>query len=229
MDDVRIRRLILRELYDKRRHEPSAAIERSELAQHLGLTPQDARFHLGYLAEKGLVEISTTTVGQRVFALVHITAAGIDLTEDPNEFNNRFPPQIIIQNVLGDKLDIVIGDHASNVSVGKDVVHTVHFGADTRTLTGVCAKFAEDIRTSVKLGPKRIEWIEDQLSRLVDLLTHEDPDLGEIQRIKKYLAEQEGRPAVRTSVLFSHEVVARPIRRAVERLVGYHEGRVGSV
>lgn len=229
MDEVRVRRLILQALYKERKREPQGAIERSELVRRLALTPQDVQFNVGYLAEKGLVRISKPTVGRRIFVFVHITADGIDLAEDPNEFNNRFPPQVIVQNVLGDKLDIVIGDHASNVSVGKGIVHVVQFGASTRTLTDVCWKFIQDIHTSATLNPEQIARITDQVHSLAEILAQEDPNLGEIQRIKRFLLEQEGRPAVRMSVLFSHDAVAQPIRRAVKRLIGYPEGSVENV
>jgi DNA-binding MarR family transcriptional regulator len=226
MDEVRARRLILQALYKERKREPQGAIERSQLAQRLALTPQDAQFNVGYLAEKGLVRISKPTVDRRKFFFVHITAEGIDLIEDPNEFNNRFPPQVIVQNVLGDKLDIVIGDHASNVSVGKGILHVVQLGASTRTLTDICSKFIQEFDTALTLNPEQIALIADQVYSLADILAQEDPDLGEIQRIKRFLAKQEGRPAVRTSVLFSHDVVAQPIRRAVKRLIGYAEGGI---
>jgi DNA-binding MarR family transcriptional regulator len=224
MDEVRIRRQILQTLYDKRRREPPGALEYSELARHLALTPQDVQFNVSYLAEKGLVEISKPTIGRRTFVFVQITASGMDIKEDANEFNRRFPPQVVVQNVLGDKLDIVIGDHASNVSVGKGIVPVVQLGASTRPLADVCSKFLEDIRTGLAFTPEQITRITDQVYNLANILAEEDPDLGKVQRIKRFLAEQEGRPAARTSVLFSHEAVARPIRQAVARLIGYPEG-----
>lgn len=224
MDEVQIRRRILQMLYEERRRQLPGALEYSELARHLALTSQEVRFNVSYLAEKELVESSKSTVGQRIFFFVQITAKGIDLVEDPNEFNNRFPPQVVVQNVLGDKLDIVIGDHASNVSVGKDIVHVVQFGASNQSLTAICAKFLEETRAKLALTPEQMESITTQVHNLTNILAQEEPDLGKVQQIKRFLAEQEGRPAVRTSVLFSHEAVAGPIRQAVARLIGHPEG-----
>jgi len=225
MNEIQARRRILRTLYNARKRARPGTVERSELASSLALTAEDIQFHVDYLVEKELARILTSTVGQRTFQFVRITAKGIDLVEDPSEFNNQFPSPVIVQNILGDKLDIEIGDNASNISVGKDIVH-VQIGTDAHSLTDVCAQFIQDIGASPDLRPEQMTQVTEQVSRLEGVLAKQDPDLGEIQRIKQFLAEQEGRPAVRTALLFSHDAVTKPIHQAVKRLIGYQEGSI---
>jgi len=228
MNEVQVWRRILRILYNTRKRERPGAVERSELADSLGLSSEDVQFHIDYLVEKGLITVLASPAGQQTFQFVRITAKGVDLVTDPSEFNRWFPPQVIIQNILGDKLDIEIGDHASNVSVGKDIVH-IQIGADAHSLSDVCAWFVQDLGTALEPEPEKEAQIAKQISRLMRVLTGPDPDLGEIQRIKRFLAEREGSPAVRTAVLFSHDAVTRPILQAVERLIGHSEGNVYDV
>jgi DNA-binding MarR family transcriptional regulator len=223
LNEVQTWRRILRILYNARKRERLGAVERSELAHSIGLPVEDVQFHIDYLVEKELIKFLESPLGQKAFQFVRITAKGIDLIADPSEFNSQFPPQVIVQNILGDKLDIEIGDCASNVSVGKDIVH-VQIGADAHCLTDVCARFVQDFGDALDLHPAQMTQVEEQVARLEIVLAEQDPDLGEIQRIKQSLAEQEGRPAVRTAFLFSHDAVTQPIRRAIERLIGHPAG-----
>ena len=83
-----------------------------------------------YLSQKGLVDLKRTfTGGNRVYSFVQITAASIDLLNDPNEFNAKFPSQVVYQHIAGDSLEVTIGDNASEVIVGKDITK-LQFGAD---------------------------------------------------------------------------------------------------
>ena len=126
--------------------------------------------------------------------------------EDPSEFNGRFPPQVVVQNVLGHHLEITIGDHASNVSAGKGTTQTTHIlqiGASTNSLEDMCTQFLQDLENAPGLELEQIAEAAEQIRRLVGILTKQDIDLGEIQRIKRFLAEREGRPAYRTALLYN--------------------------
>jgi hypothetical protein len=225
MNNVQVRREILTLLYDLHNRDPHGAIELDELARQLDLSPNKVSSNVKYLCdpEKELAKLKKTTAGsQRVYTFVRITAAGIDLVDAPNEFNARFPPQVTYQYqyVAGDNLEVTIGDNASEVTVGKDIVK-LQFGAD-HTLEDVFAKFVDSVIERSNASQTDEEGITTQLKRLRYLLQQgEGMDLGEAQRIKESLVEQEGSPPAGTIALFSHPAVVGPIQKAVERLIGH--------
>lgn len=223
------RRRILKMLYDTRRRSQPGAVERREFVSSLDISARDVQFHIDYLVDKGLVQAMSPSGGKRIYTFYTITVKGIDLVEDPSEFNDKFPPQVVVQNVLGDKLNITIGDHNSNVSVGKNIKHTLEIGSSTKTLSDVCALFIQDLGNALAMEPDRMVYIVELVHRLERNLTEPEIDIGEVQRIKRFMAEQEGRPAAWTALLFSHEAVTHPIREAVKHLIGYPEGSISDV
>jgi hypothetical protein len=210
VNNIQIRRRILQLLYEVHNRDPHGAIEQDKLPQQLNLPTNRVQPNLAYLCEKKLVQLRRTTAGGcRVYHFAKITASGIDLLDDPSEFNARFPPQVIYQYVAGDSLQVTIGDNASEVTVGKDIIK-LQFGAD-HSFEEVSTRFIASFESRSGLS---------KVDRLQALLQSEELDLGKIQRIKRSLIEQEGRPAAMTTALFSHPAVIRPIREAVERLIG---------
>jgi len=219
LNNIQIRRRILQLLYEVHDRDPHGAIEQDELAQRLGLLPNRVQSNLAYLYDKKLVQLRRTSAGgRRVYYFAQITASGIDLLDDPSEFNERFPPQVIYQYVAGDNLQVTIGDNASEVIVGKDIIK-LQFGAD-HSLEEVSTRFVASFESRSDLSEVDREEITVQLERLQALLQSEELDLGEVQRIKRSLIEREGRPAAMTTALFSHPAVVKPIQQAVERLIG---------
>jgi hypothetical protein len=219
LNNIHIRRRILQLLYEVHDRDPHGAIEQDELAQRLNLPSNRVQSNLVYLSDKKLARVRRTSAGGlRVYHFAQITASGIDLLDDPSEFNERFPPQVIYQYVAGDNLQVTIGDNASEVTVGKDIIK-LQFGAD-HSLKEVSTRFIASFEDRSDLSELGREEITLQLERLQELLQSEELDLGEVQCIKRSLIEQEGRPAVMTTALFSHPAVVKPIQQAVERLIG---------
>lgn len=223
MDNTQIRRRILKLLYDLHNRDPHGTIELDELAQRLELSTSLVRSNIKYLCDpsKKLARLRKMKIGSgRVYSFVQITAAGIDLVDDPSEFNAKFPPQVTYQYVAGDNLEVTIGDNASEVTVGKDIVK-LQFGT-SHTLEDVFAKFTNSITSLSSFNGVDKKGITAQLDSLHSLLRQgEEMDLGEVQRIKQSLIEQEGSPPARTTALFSHPAVIGPIQKAVERLIGH--------
>lgn len=220
------RRRILKIVYDARRRGQPGAVERREFVSALGISPTDVQFHLDYLINKNLIQALPQSSNRQEYTFYVITVQGIDLVEDPSEFNNKFPSQVIVQNVLGDKLDITIGDNSTNVSVGKNITQILDIGSNTKTLDDVCALFIQDLTNTLAKDPERMASIIDLIHSLQGKLTETEIDLGEIQRIKRLMAEKEGRPATWTALIFSHKAVTNPIQEAVKRLIGYSDGSI---
>lgn len=221
LNNIQIRRRILQLLYEAHDCDPHGAVEQDELARKLNFPPNRVQSNLAYLSgpDKKLVQLRRTSAGgSRIYYFVQITSAGIDLLDDPNEFNTRFPPQVVYQYVAGDNLEVTIGDNASDVMVGKDIIK-LQFGA-SHSLEEVCTRFVTSLESHSDLSTVDRKEISTQLEKLWALLQSEELDLGEVQRIKRFLTEREGKPAVRTTALFSQPSVVEPIQRAVERLIG---------
>ena len=221
LSNRQIRRNILRLLYATHNHDPHGVIELDELVQQLDLPSSRVRSNLRYLCDpkKELVEMrETSTAGGRIYHFVRITAAGIDLLDDPSEFNARFPSQVIYQYVAGDNLAVTIGDNNSEVTVGKDIVR-LQFGT-SHGLEDVCSRFIASLESRPDLNATEREEITVQLGKLQSLLRSPRVDLGEAQRIRQFLVDHERGPAARTAALFSHPAVVKPIQQTVERLIG---------
>ncbi len=225
MNNIQIRRRILEMLYEVHDRDPEGGIELSELAQCLRLPLDRVRSNLVYLCDpdKKLAQLKKTSVetsvgSGRIYHFVRITATGIDLLDDPNEFNSRFPPQVIYQYVAGDNLEVTIGDNASEVTVGKDIVK-LQFGA-SHSLGELCTRFVASLENDSHYSELDKREIAAWLERLQALLQSNQVDLGEIQRIKQFLTEREGRPAVVTTALFSHPAIVERVQQAVEQLIG---------
>lgn len=235
MNNIQLRREILKHLYKDYYREWDATLEEEELANKLHLPLVQVRGSLKYLLEKELVQTSRMQFGARFFTYVRITAKGIDLIEDESEFNRAFPPQIIYQYVAGNHLQVTVGDNAtyvggdlfkatigdnvqvSQLAIGKDIVQ-IDVGANA-DLNQVREGFRQAV--SGKLAVSGDDSFETQIARLERELAAKEPNLGEIQSVKRSLALLEGSPATATAALFSHPAVVEPIRRAVEQLIGH--------
>jgi len=221
LNNIEIRRRILKLLYEIHDRDPHGAIDLDELAQKLNLPPNRVRSNLMYLCDpdKKLLQLKRTSAGDgRIYHFAQITAAGIDLLDEPSEFNARFPPQVIYQYVAGDNFEVTIGDNASEVTVGKDIIK-LQFGKN-HSLEETCTRFVKSLEKRSNVSAMDREAITAQLQKLQALLQSEELDLGEAQHIKRSLVEREGWPAAGTMALFSHPAVVEPIQRAVERLIG---------
>jgi hypothetical protein len=91
MDNVQIRRKILKLLYDAKIGNVSGALAPEELMREIGLPMYDIQINLSALAKKGYVELSETVIGIRIYKFAKMTIEGIDLFEDISAFNRQFP------------------------------------------------------------------------------------------------------------------------------------------
>ena len=90
-DHFRLRDCILSFLYEMFKVHPFASIDVREIEEHCGVSYQELNWNLVYLEKCGYVELGKSIdFPPYVAASVTITAAGIDLTEDPAAFQKRF-------------------------------------------------------------------------------------------------------------------------------------------
>lgn len=101
MTPAEIRRAVLLRLYDIYKKNPHEYVKPIELIQHIGSDEiqktQDLEHHLEYLGESGFIDLRRLTRG--VSGPIHkvkLKYKGVDIVEDPSEFNMQFPAQINI-------------------------------------------------------------------------------------------------------------------------------------
>jgi len=92
-----VRAAILKQLYDLAKNHPRAWTLEKSIANELGLTLEEAIFHLEYLEQKGFIKYQKT-LDRSGGGMVKITALGIDAIENPEQFvkNAPFLQQLII-------------------------------------------------------------------------------------------------------------------------------------
>lgn len=221
MNNIQIRRRILQILYEAHNSSPHNAIEREELAKILGVPLNKIQNNLVYLSDpkKNLITLKKTSIEFRTFHFVQITATGIDLVDEPSEFNSSFPPQVIYQYVAGDKLEVQIGDNASDIIVGKDI-YKIQFG-ENHSLQDICDRYLTALKNDFDLTLEYEKGIESRLQKLQDTLQCDVPNLGKVQCIKQWLIDVEGKPATMTIALFSQKCVKEAVERAVQQLIGH--------
>lgn len=87
-----LRRRILTVLYDTFREAPYAPVEPAGLEARCGADTRTMNWNLVYLEKCGYVELGKSADALPYVAYsVGITAGGIDLVEDPEAFEKRFP------------------------------------------------------------------------------------------------------------------------------------------
>ena len=87
-----LRRCILLTLYAAFREHPYAPVEMREIEESCRTSAPDLNWNMVYLEKCGLVELGRGyDAPPHVAAAASISAAGIDLVEDPPAFEGRFP------------------------------------------------------------------------------------------------------------------------------------------
>ena len=87
-----LRRCILTQLYQFFVIHPYASMELSELSEACASLAKTLNWNLVYLEKSGLLALGRTTdCPPFVACSADITAAGINLVEDPDIFDKRFP------------------------------------------------------------------------------------------------------------------------------------------
>ena len=89
---IKLRRRILKRLYELFTEHPYATVELVQIAEECNANAKELNWNIVYLEKCGYVELSKSYASQTYIASsATITAEGIDLVEDENEFNRRFP------------------------------------------------------------------------------------------------------------------------------------------
>ena len=89
-----IRRCILTLLYDYFKQFPLATIGLDQLADECGIAVSDLNWNIVYLEKSGCVELSKSyDEPPYIAASAVLTAKGIDLIENPVEFEIKFPTE----------------------------------------------------------------------------------------------------------------------------------------
>lgn len=89
---ARLRRCILQTLYALFKKHPYAQVELAQLLEDCQIDTETLNWNMVYLEKSGFVELSKSIDTPPYIACsASITAAGIDLIEDEDEFDNRFP------------------------------------------------------------------------------------------------------------------------------------------
>ncbi|GAH26409.1 unnamed protein product [marine sediment metagenome] len=90
MNDVKIRRQILKMAYERFKEHPYYRITPKELEDALNIGFKELNYNIIYLDEKGLIELQKPLEGS-IFVGVRISSKGIDLVEDECRFDIMFP------------------------------------------------------------------------------------------------------------------------------------------
>ena len=88
----RLRKCILKYLYETFREFPYVPIEMEQLAEICEVSPKDLNWNMVYLEKCGFIELSKSYAAPPFIACsATITVEGVDLVEEAEAFNRRFP------------------------------------------------------------------------------------------------------------------------------------------
>jgi len=118
MNENRIRRGILEILYDYEEEHSGDQMGGHDLTEKLGdIEPNELIFNMNYLENKGYMDIEEYLEGEFI---ANITHQGIDLIENNEEFNTKFP-LITITNINNSK-GVVLGSNNVQIDI-KDSIN----------------------------------------------------------------------------------------------------------
>ena len=88
-----IRRCLLTTLYEFFKDFPYASIELSQMAEDCSISPKELNWNMVYLEKCGYVELAKSdAIPPYIAPAAVITYDGIDLIENRDRFDKRFPP-----------------------------------------------------------------------------------------------------------------------------------------
>jgi hypothetical protein len=109
MNNNGIRRRIIEELYNSNEEKPGLMTPHGRLIDEIGIENNELDRNINYLHEKRFIDL--LRAGK--YYAAKITPKGIDLIENPEEFNTLFPQVNITQNIVQDSSHVVIGSNNS--------------------------------------------------------------------------------------------------------------------
>ncbi|NIN63999.1 MAG: hypothetical protein GTO63_04635, partial [Anaerolineae bacterium] len=132
------------------------------------------------------------------------------------------------QLAIGDRI-LQIGENIGgevHYEVRDSVTGPVHSGTGDivinpeQDLEAIFEKLRRLVAAQPRLPPAEQEEITGKLSELQSELAGPEPDLGTIQRLKKFLSEKGPWMAAGINALFSNPSVVQVVKQAAQRLLG---------
>ena len=124
--------------------------------------------------------------------------------------------------VTGDK--VVVGTYVRDVrdstviTAGRDVTYTA--GAAGDELSIVFAAFWQELQARPDLSPQDKAAVEREVKALEATLKSDEPDLGTVQRVKRFFKEKGGWLATAGLALLSNPSVVAVVQEATKKLMG---------
>jgi len=168
-----IRYMILKTLYTHFHENPaSMGIGRTTMLEVLNVLENIMDANVLYLKQKHLVSSSGVSVAF-IWKSVKITAFGIDVIENKEKYKDQFPFM---------QVQIVQGNNYGNIAQA---------GADSQvTITQISETFqkARDLtKATTGISEDLIEEVNDKLTTLEQEINKNEPELGKVQKIWKWL------------------------------------------
>lgn len=118
-ENTQTRRQILHILYEASKSSAVRQVTFNTLVERLGIAPEAVKFHLDYLHKKKWVLLDQKALGAQIFRYCEITLKGIDLVEEPSEFNRELP--VIVQHVhqYGDTITVGNITDSTGIAIGR--------------------------------------------------------------------------------------------------------------
>jgi len=124
--------------------------------------------------------------------------------------------------VAGDK--VVVSTHVRDVhgstviTAGGGVSYTA--GAAGDELSAVFAAFLQELQARADLSPQDKAAVEREVKALEATLKSDEPDLGTVQRVKRFFKEKGGWLATAGLALLSNPSVVAVVQEATKKLMG---------
>ena len=139
------------------------------------------------------------------------------------------------EHVGGDHIEITIGDGATNVAAGKDIIQTIstpqaRVQVTEDDLAEVRKLFAElKQRVEAEAPPDRKNSAVDRVEELEEAVTAEKPDLTTMEYVKKWFGKHLPQLAGVVTGVLINPIVGKVVEAAGELAAGELKRRLGQV
>lgn len=134
----------------------------------------------------------------------------IKVTGNGNVIGNQSQSHVVKTEIKGPVTGSTV------VTAGGDVT----YGVSSDALTAIFADFVRELRARPDIAEEDKEDIASQVRELETTLKSPQPDLGTVQRVKKFLIKKGGWVATAAGALFSNPSVVKVIEEAAKKLLG---------
>ncbi|MBM3157669.1 MAG: hypothetical protein FJ004_10360 [Chloroflexi bacterium] len=105
------------------------------------------------------------------------------------------------------------------ITAGRDVTY-VETSTPSDELKAVFVAFYNELETRCEIDEAARKEVQTQVKELEATLQSKEPDLGTIQRARKFLMEKGGWLAAAAGTIFSNPSVVKVVETATKRLLG---------